>query len=80
MTTTTAAGQLAFHPDSYLDCRQPGWQIYEDRGLVCVKRELGSKTPMVFVDDHCVEVLEALRAGVHPWTQGQARHAIAAVR
>ena len=79
MTTTTAAGQLVFHPDYYLDRRQPGWQIYEDRGLVRSKRELGSKTPMVFVDDDCVEVLEALRAGAS-LDQGQGRHAIAAVR
>lgn len=71
MTTTSAAEQLVFHPDSYLDCRQPEWKIYEDRGLVCVKRELGSKASMVFVDDHCVEVLEALRAGRHPWTKAK---------
>jgi hypothetical protein len=71
VTTTTAARQLVFHPDYYLDCRQPEWQSYEDRGLVCFKRELGSKTPLVFVDDHCVEVLEALRAGVDPWTRAK---------
>ena len=66
MTTTAVAEQLVFDSDYYLDCRQPGWQIYEDRGLVCSKREPGSKTPMVFVDDHCADVLEALRAGKYP--------------
>ena len=71
MTTTTAAEQLVFDSDYYLDCRQPGWQIYEDRGLVCVKRAPGSETPMVFVDDHCEEVLEALRAGAHPWIRAK---------
>jgi len=65
MTATTAAsGRLAFDPNYYLDCRQPEWEIYEDRGLVRVEREPGSKTPVVFVDDDCVEVLEALRARV----------------
>ena len=57
MTTTTVAGQLVFDSDYYLDRRRPEWQIYEDRGLVCAKREPGSKTPMVCVDDHCVEDL-----------------------
>jgi hypothetical protein len=67
VTTTTVAGQLVFDSNYYLDRRLPEWQIYEDRGLVCVKREPGSKTPMVFVDDRCVEVLEGLRAGAHHW-------------
>jgi hypothetical protein len=71
VTTTTVAGQLVFDSDYYLDRRKPEWHIYEDRGLVCVKREPGSKTPMVFVDDHCVEVLEALRAGAHPWIRAK---------
>jgi hypothetical protein len=56
----TAPGQLAFDPDDYLDCRQPAWEIYEDRGLVRFER--GSKASLVFVDDDCVEVIEALRA------------------
>jgi hypothetical protein len=72
MTATTAApGQLNFDPDYYLDCRQPEWEIYEDRGLVRFERELGSKTPLVFVDDDCVEVLEALRARVAGWTRAK---------
>jgi len=62
--TTTAPGQLAFDPNYYLDCRQPEWEIYEDRGLVRFRREPGSKAPLVFVNDDCVEVLEALRARV----------------
>jgi hypothetical protein len=71
VTTTTVAEQFVFDSDHYLDCRQPGWQIYEDRGLVYVKRQPGSKTPMVFVDDQCGEVLEALQAGVPPWTRAK---------
>jgi hypothetical protein len=69
--TRTVAGQLAFLPDDYLDCRQPGWALYEDRGLVCFKRELGSKTALVFVDDDCVEVLKALRAREDRWTKAR---------
>ena len=44
MTATTAASQRAFDPDHYLDCRQPGWEVYEDRGLVRFERVLG-QTP-----------------------------------
>lgn len=63
MTATgTAAEPLAFHPDHYLDCRRPGWAIYEAQGVVRFKREVGAKHPMVFVDDDCVELLAALRA------------------
>jgi hypothetical protein len=64
----TASGELAFHPDHYLDHRRPGWAIYEARGLVRFKRELGAKKPLVFVDDDCFEVLAALRAHVGPPT------------
>ena len=59
--TTTAPGSRSFDPDHYLDCRQPGWEAYEDRGLVRFERQLGSKSSLVFVDDDCTEVLEALR-------------------
>ncbi len=59
--TTAAAGSHSFDPDHYLDCRQPGWQIYEDRGLVRFERQLGSKGSLVFVDDDCMEVVEALQ-------------------
>jgi hypothetical protein len=63
MTATgTASGQLAFHPDHYLDCRRPGWETYEARGVVRFRRELGAKKSLVFVDDDCVEVLATLRA------------------
>ena len=63
MTATgTMTGQLAFHPDHYLDCRRSGWVIYEARGLVRFTRELGAKKSLVFVDDDCAEVLTALRA------------------
>ena len=60
--TTTASGQRAFDPDHYLDCRQPAWEIYEDRGLVRVERPLGAKDVRVFVDGDCTEVLEVLQA------------------
>ena len=63
--TTTAPEQPAFDPDYYLDCRQPGWDVYEDRGLVRFERPLGSKRSLVFVDDDCTEVLEALRTRVN---------------
>jgi hypothetical protein len=59
--TETRTGRLVVHPDDYLDCRRPGWETYEARGLVRFERELGSKSPMVFVDRDCVEVLQALR-------------------
>jgi len=61
MTATTVAGQCAFDPDYYLDCRQKGWEVYEDRGLVHFERPLGSNRAQVFVDDDCTEVLEVLR-------------------
>jgi hypothetical protein len=63
--TTTAPGQRAFDPDHYLDCRRPGWDVFEDRGLVRFERPLGSKRSLVFVDDDCTEVLEALGARVN---------------
>jgi hypothetical protein len=63
MTATAAAPrQLAFDPNHYLDCRRLEWKIYEGRGLVRFERPTGSKTPVVLVDDVCVEVLAALRA------------------
>jgi hypothetical protein len=61
--TATARGKLAFDPNHYLDCRHPEWEIYESRGLVRFERAPGSKTPRVFVDNDCVEVLAALRMG-----------------
>ena len=61
MTATATAERRAFKPDHYLDCRQPGWEIYEDRGLVRFERPLGSKHALVFVDPDCAEVLRALR-------------------
>ena len=65
MTTTataaTAGRCLAFDPDHYLDCRQPGWEIYEDRGLVRFERPLGSTNALVFVDADCTEVSQTLR-------------------
>jgi hypothetical protein len=61
-SATAAPGQCPFDPDTYLDCRQPGWEVYEDRGLVRFERPLGSKRSLVFVDDDCTEVLEALRS------------------
>ena len=62
MTATMVGGQHAFDPDHYLDCRQQGWEVYEDRGVVRFERPLGSNRAQVFVDDDCTEVLEALRA------------------
>jgi hypothetical protein len=65
--TGIAAGPLAFDPDHYLDCRRPGWVIYEARGVVQFRRELGAKQSLVFVDDDCVEVLAVLQAhGARP--------------
>ena len=64
-TTTAAAGSRSFDPDHYLDCRQPGWLVYEERGLVRLERQLGSKSSLVFVDDDCTEVLEALQPRVN---------------
>jgi len=64
MTATTTAERRAFDPDHYLDCRQPGWEVYEDRGLVRFERALGQKHAQVFVDADCAEVLEALRIRV----------------
>jgi hypothetical protein len=61
MTATTTAERRAFDPDHYLDCRQPGWEIYEDRGLVRVERPPGSRSALVFVDADCAEVLQTLR-------------------
>ena len=55
------SAQRAFEPDHYLDCRQPGWEIYEDRGLVRFERPPGSRHALVFVDADCAEVLQALR-------------------
>jgi hypothetical protein len=62
--TTTTAGELAFDPDHYLDCRRPEWEVYEDRGLVRLDRPPGSRDALVFVDVDCVEVLQTLRAPV----------------
>ena len=70
-TTATARGQLAFDPNYYLDCRQPEWETYEDRGLVRFERAPGSKAPLVFVDGDCVEVVEALRTRVDRWTEAK---------
>jgi hypothetical protein len=62
MTATGTASRLrAFDPDHYLDCRRPGWGVYEAQGLVRFTRELGAKRSQVFVDDDCLEVLDALR-------------------
>jgi hypothetical protein len=66
--TATAPGQLAFDPNYYLDCRQPEWEIYEGRGLVRFERAAGSNAPLVFVEDDCVEVIEALRTRADRWT------------
>jgi hypothetical protein len=57
-----APGRLGFDPDYYLDCRQPEWRHYEVRGLVRCEHGLGSSTPLVFVNEHCVEVLAILKA------------------
>jgi hypothetical protein len=64
IATTTGQGPLAFDPDHYLDCRQPGWGSYEDRGLIRFERPLGSRTALVFVDDECIEVVATLEAQV----------------
>jgi hypothetical protein len=61
-TTARAPGRLGFDPDYYLDCRRPEWQLYEVRGLVRCEHGLGSSAPLVFVNEHCVEVLAILRA------------------
>ena len=68
-TTRTASGPRAFDPDHYLDCRRPGWVIYEARGLVQFRRELGARHSLVFVDDDCLEVLVTLRAHVEQPTK-----------
>ena len=49
--TTTVPGQRTFDPDHYLDCRKPGWDVYEDRGLVRFERPMGSSRSLVFVDE-----------------------------
>jgi hypothetical protein len=61
--TKTASGQVVVDPDHYLDCRRPGWELYEAAGLIRFDRELGAKTAMVFVETECVDVLQALQAG-----------------
>ncbi len=74
MTATAAAPrQLAFDPNHYLDCRRLEWKIYEGRGLVRFERPTGSKTPVVLVDDVCVEVLAALQTRGDYWTPGRPR-------
>ena len=66
-TATSTSAPRAFDPDHYLDCRQPGWEIYEDRGLIRFERPAGSTNALVFVDADCVEVLDTLGiAGGHP--------------
>jgi hypothetical protein len=66
-TATSPAAPRAFDPDHYLDCRQPGWEIYEDRGLIRFERPVGSRNALVFVDADCVEVLRTLGIpGGHP--------------
>jgi hypothetical protein len=67
--TARAPRQLVFDPDYYLDCRRPEWQVYEARGLVRCEYGLGSDTPLVFVDDDCVEVVLTLRARADRWTR-----------
>jgi hypothetical protein len=62
---TTVHDPRAFDADHYLDCRQPGWQSYEDRGLIRFERPLGSRTAVVLVDDDCIEVVATLQARVH---------------
>lgn len=59
--TSAISARRAFEPDHYLDCRRPGWEIYEDRGLVRFERPLGSRHALVFVDADCAEVLQTLR-------------------
>jgi hypothetical protein len=63
--TTIARGPLAVDPDDYLDCRQPGWAGYEDRGLIRFERPLGSRTALVFVDNDCIDVVATLQVRVH---------------
>jgi hypothetical protein len=65
-TATTARRQLAFNPDDYLDCRRPGWALYEEGGLVRFDRPLGSRTAQVLVDDDCLEVVAVLQARARP--------------
>jgi hypothetical protein len=66
-TATTVRRQLAFNPDDYLDCRRPGWVLYEESGLVRFDRPLGARTAQVLVDDDCLEVVVALQARArHP--------------
>jgi len=63
MTAATASGrQLAFDPDDYLDCRRPGWALYEDGGLIRFERPLGARNAQVLVDDDCLEVVAALQS------------------
>jgi hypothetical protein len=65
-TATSTSAPRTFDPDHYLDCRQPGWEIYEDRGLIRFERPTGSANALVFVDADCVEVLHTLGiAGGH---------------
>jgi hypothetical protein len=61
MTATATSERQGFDPDHYLDCRRPGWEVYEDHGLVRVERLPGSKHALVFVDADCVEVLQSLQ-------------------
>ena len=70
--TSATSARRPFDPDHYLDCRQPGWEVYEDRGLVRFERPRGSRNALVFVDTDCVEVLQTLR--------GSAARSIAARR
>jgi hypothetical protein len=66
-TATSTSAPRAFDPDHYLDCRQPRWGIYEDRGLIRFERSAGSRNALVFVDADCVEVLHTLGIpGGHP--------------
>ena len=67
MTATATSASRAFDPDHYLDCRRPGWEVYEDRGLVRFERPAGSRSALVLVDPDCVEVLHTLGIpGGHP--------------
>lgn len=72
MTATVASEHRTFDPDHYLDRRQPGWEIYEDRGLVRFERQAGARHALVFVDADCAEVLQAL--GVPVTRSTAARH------
>ena len=69
--TAKAPGRLGFDPDYYLDCRRPEWQHYEARGLVRCEHGLGSSTPLVFVSEHCLEVLAILRAHADRWARAR---------